>query len=189
VSERWLVLRARARTERIVTVRLRDGRTRRVQDARRAALGRPALDGELLVFGIASAARSTLEQVDLRSRARRTLRSASRAQLTQPSILGDELLYVATDRTGQHLRLGRRRAESGRRDRSLLRVAPQIQADRGVEPGGDAHGTTSPHPRPEPATGPATTLWTTALAADAAYVTRLVARPGGVTSELLRVAR
>jgi cytochrome c biogenesis protein CcdA len=190
VSARWLVLRTRGTTEALTAVRLADGRTRTVRTARSAALGRPALDRDLVVFHLASEARSAIEQVDLATGRRRALRTARRAGLSQPAVLGPALVYVATDARGQHLRLGRRREETGRRDRSLLRLAPSIRADRGVEPGGDAHGTTSPYPRPAPAEGPVTTLWTTALAADAAYVTRLVARPGGgVTSELVRVAR
>jgi hypothetical protein len=147
------------------------------------------LDGDLLVHHVASRRLSRLVQTDLDTRRTRVLRRARRAQLTHPAILGGRLLYVETTARGQRLRLGRRAPVSGRRDRTLLRIGPSIRADRGVEPGGDAHGTTSPYPRPAPAEGPVTTLWTTALAADAAYVTRLTSRGTATTAELLRVAR
>jgi len=191
VSDRWLAARVRGRTERLVVTALPgDGSLRTVATGRDAALGRPALDGDVLVHHVATPRLSRIVQRSLRSGRTRTLRSARRAQLAHPAILGSRLLYVATDRRGQQLRLGRRAPGSGARDRTLLRLAPSIRADRGVEPRGSAHGTTSPYDPPAPGPPRPRTLWTTALAPDAAYVTRLVAGPdGAVTSELLRVPR
>ncbi len=186
VSARWLVVRAGTRLR---AVRLDRARARLRTVARSGGLGRPALDGDLLVHHVTRAAESRIVQVDLRGGARRVLRRSARAQLTQPAIRGDRLLLVETSATGQRLRLGRRRPETGRLDRTLLSLRPAIRPDRGAEPGGNGgHGVTSPaRPVATQPAGRVATLWTTALAADAAYVTRLVARRGRTTAELLRV--
>jgi hypothetical protein len=187
VSARWLVLRAGTRL-RALRLDRPGGRLRTV--ARAGGLGRPALDGDLLVHHVARSSASEVVQTDLRSGRRRVLRRATGAQLTQPAILAGRLLYVETSATGQRLRLGRRRPERGGRDRTLLTLRPAIRRDRGAERGGNGgHGVTSPaRPVATQPAGRVATLWTTALTARAAYVTRLVARPGGrTTAELLRV--
>ena len=152
-------------------------------------LGRPALDGDRLVFHVAGRASSRIEEVDLASGRRRTIRRARRASLTNPSLLGDRLLYVRTNTWSQSLVLERR----GRRPRgrTLLRIAPLVRADKGYSTRHGPHRRVH-HPRRPRRTGPAgttTTLWSTALAADAAYVTRLRRRGETTSTAVLRVAR
>ena len=153
----------------------------------RGDVGRPALEGDRLVFHRAAARRSRLHLVDLARRTRRVLRSARGALLLNPSLLGRELLYVRSTRARQQLRLRR-----GGRERVLYATTPTGRRDTGEEPGRDRtdHGTPFPEPAPRPRAGVTVTLWTTALARDAAYVTRLRARRGGGASAvLLRVPR
>jgi hypothetical protein len=150
-------------------------------------LGRPALDGDRVVFHVAGPRLSRIVEVDVGTGARTTLRRSRRAALSNPSILGDALLYVHTTQWSQSLRLGAR-ASGGR---ALVRIAPAISADKGYS---TKHG---PHrrvvrPKRPPKEGPpgtTTTLWTTALAPDAAYVTRLKQRAGQTTADVLRFAR
>ena len=78
-----------------------------------------------------------------------------------------------------------------RRDRSLYGTVPTGRRDAGHEPGDQhkAHG----HPRrlpPRPQPGVSVTLWSTALSARSAFVTRLRQDAGEpVKATLLRVAR
>jgi uncharacterized protein YbdZ (MbtH family) len=187
VSARWLVLRTRGATRGAD----RDPPGRRARpDGPHGAVGRARAPGPRprpRVVHLASQARSAIEQGDLGTGRRRALRTPA-GRLSQPAVLGSRC-STWRRRPRQHLRLGRRRERPAGRDRSLLRLAPSIAptaaSSRAATPTARRART-----RPAPAEGPVTTLWTTALAADAAYVTRLVARPGGgVTSELVRVAR
>ena len=172
----------RERGDRIVARLLPGGEERTVAAGPPDSLGRPAMDGGRVVFHVAGRRTSRIAQYDLVSGARTTLRDERRAALTNPSLLGDALLYVRTTQWSQALMLGRR---------PLLRIAPAIRADKGYS---TKHG---PHrrvrqPRRPPKEGPpgtTTTLWTTALAADAAYVTRLRQRGATTTAEVLRLAR
>jgi hypothetical protein len=87
--------------------------------------------------------------------------------------------------------MGALRRRSTRRDRSLYRLVPTGRRDAGHEPGDQhkAHG----HPKklpPRPPRGVAYTLWSTALDASAAYVTRLRQDTGEpVRATLLRIPR
>ena len=91
----------------------------------------------------------------------------------------------------QQLRMGLLTPRSTRRDRALYGTVPTGRRDAGYEPGEEHHRHGHPHKLPpRPRRGVADTLWSTALAADAAYVTRLrqvIGRP--VTATLLRVPR
>ncbi|HEV2814898.1 MAG TPA: hypothetical protein VGW10_16705, partial [Solirubrobacteraceae bacterium] len=172
----------RERGDRIVARPLPAGEPREVTAGPPDALGRPAIDGDRVVFHVAGARSSRIVEADLASGLRRTLRRSTRSSLTNPSLLGDDLLYVQTTQWSQSLRLG---------SRTLLRIAPAIRADKGYS---TKHG---PHrrvaqprrPRKEGPRGTTTTLWTTALAPDAAYVTRLRQRGGATTADVLRLAR
>lgn len=173
----------------IVVVRLADGMAReaaRVEPP--AALGRPALDGDRLVFHQAGRRSSSIIEIDLAGGRRTVLRRATRRQLTNPSLRGDRLLYVETNQFQQALVLGTRGEGRGR---SLLRIAPAIRADKGYTTKHGPHRPGIPRPRRLPKEGPAgtiTTLTTTALADDAAYVTRLRrSRTGTLRTALLRV--
>jgi hypothetical protein len=172
----------REKGDRHVAMPLPPGPPATVATAPPGTLGRPALDGDRLVFHVAGRRQSRIVRVDLATGARATLRRSRRLAFTNPSLLGSGLLYVQTSPWSQSLRL------SGR---TLLRIAPAIRADKGYS---TKHG---PHrrvrrpvrPRKEGPPGSTTTLWTTALTADAAYVTRLKERGGTTTAALLQLPR
>jgi hypothetical protein len=158
---------------------------------RAAELGRPALEGNLLAFHVAGRSGGRIIVVDLATGSRQTVRRERRTLLLNPSLLGGALLYVRIRYSRQELRLGALARRSPRRDGQLYSTVPTGRRDAGHEPGvrHHRHG----HPRslwPRPREGLATTLWTTALAADAAYVTRLrqvAGRP--LEAEILRLPR
>ena len=156
-----------------------------------AQLGRPALAGDRLLFHVAGAARSRIDQVRLASGRRSTLRTAPRTLLLNPSSDGRRLLYVRSTFQRQQLRIGLLRSRPVRRDRSLYGTVPTGRRDAGNEPGVEhhAHG----HPQklpPRPPRNVSLTLWSTALGARSAYVTRLRQDAGTpVRATLLRVAR
>jgi len=191
VSAGWVAWRRTGpRGDEILVVALAGGPV--VQQAyvpRPSQLGRPALDGDRLVFHVAGRDVSRIVEVTLSTGERRDLRRESRRAVSNPTLLGEELAYVETTPYSQALLLGSR---TGRRGRTLLRIAPAIRADKGYNTDHGPHRRTIKPARPRP-TGPAgstTTLWTTALAADAAYVTRVrTTRAGRTTSTVLRVDR
>lgn len=191
VSERWVAWRRPGTTGDVIDAAPLAGGPVATRAAVRAPaqLGRPTLDGDRLVFHIAGRRSSRIAEVDLISGARRDLRRDRRRAVTNPSVRGEDLLYVETTPFSQSLVLGGR---TGRRGRVLLRIAPSITADKGFSTGRRPHRRTRQPTRPRK-TGPAgttTTLWTTALAADAAYVTRVrSSRAGRTTSTVLRVGR
>jgi hypothetical protein len=154
-------------------------------------LGRPALSGDRLLFHVAGAKAGRIDQVVLASGARTTLRRAPRALLLNPSARGGVLLYVRSTFQRQQLRIGALRRRSVKRDRALYGTVPTGRRDEGHEPGKSHHRHGWPRKLPpRPKRGVHVTLWSTALAADAAYVTRLrqdTGRP--VTATLLRIAR
>ena len=184
VSDRWLVWRAGPE---IRVLPLSDPtRSARVAEAKRVAeLGRPALDGDLVVYHRASAAGSWLAAVDVATGKRHRLRFARDALLLNPSLLGTSLLYVRASRCSQQLRLGP--LGSGK-ERVLYRLPPLASQDRGHERHHTSQGERLPCPhRPKPTTR---TLWTTALSATTAYVTVLrPSRGGRTTPTLLAVPR
>jgi hypothetical protein len=154
-------------------------------------LGRPALTGDRLLFHVAGASRGRIVQVRLATSTRTTLRSALGALLLNPSSDGRRLLYVRSTFQRQQLRIGPLRARPVRRDRSLYGTVPTGRRDEGHEPGPqhNAHGWPRKLP-PRPKPGVQVTLWSTALAAGSAYVTRLrqdTDQP--VRATLLRVPR
>jgi hypothetical protein len=172
----------RERGDRIVTRIHGTGEVRVLAAASPGALGRPAIDEGRVVFHVAGRTASRIVLYELGTAAIRTLRRSRRASLTNPSLLGSTLLYVRTTPWSQALILG---------GRPIAKIAPAIRADKGYS---TKHG---PHrrvrrPRRPPRAGPpgtTTTLWTTALAADAAYVTRLRQRGATTTADVLRIAR
>jgi hypothetical protein len=152
-----------------------------------AELGRPALaGGDLLLYHQAGPGGSRLVALDLTSGRRRVLRREPGAMLTNPSTDGRRLLYVrATGRT-QELRIGPLRSRETARDRIVLVTASPGQRDDEVEPGRTRHNETPLPPRAWPGIGE--TLWSTALTATHAYVTRLrTARDAPRTADILRV--
>ncbi|HEX8121437.1 MAG TPA: hypothetical protein VF549_09255 [Solirubrobacteraceae bacterium] len=172
----------RARGDRILARTLPAGEPRVIAAGPAGAYGRPAVDGTRVVFHVAGRTLSRIVQVDVASGARRTLRRDRRAALTNPSLLGDDLLYVRTTQWSQSLVGGRG---------VLLRIAPAIRADKGYSTRHGPHRRVR-HPARPPKEGPpgtTTTLWTTALAPDAAYVTKLSERAGATTASIVRVPR
>ena len=156
-----------------------------------AELGRPALAGDRLLFHVAGTSRSRIDQIGLAGGNRSTLRSALRALLLNPSSDGRRLLYVRSTFERQQLRIGSLRSRPVRRDRSLYSTVPTGRRDAGHEPGVEHHR--HGHPQklpPRPPRNVSLTLWSTALAAGSAYVTRLRQDAGDpVRATLLRVAR
>lgn len=199
VSDAYVaVRRTRGARDMIEVAALADGARRTVATARSPAqLGRPALDGARLVFHVAGRQESRIDLVDLAAAAagagasaRRTLRRDTRTTYTNPSLLGDRLLFVQTTQYEQRLVLAGVSAGTRNAGRKLLEIAPAISADKGYTTDHGPHRPGIKRPKRLPKEGPAgttTTLWTTALAADAAYVTRLRERGSSVRPALLRV--
>ena len=159
-------------------------------------LGRPALAGQALVFHRAGRTGAQIRLLDLATGQERVLRSERRALLLNPSFDGRELLYVRSTSTRQELRLGAPGRRPATRDRRLYGTTPTGRRDAGHERGHGRHrsgypGRKPPRLAPRPPAGVSTTLWTTALAPGAAYVTRLRHRAGvpGTTATLLSVPR
>lgn len=184
VSAGWVAWRAGSALQ---ARALTDGAVMRTV-ARGETLGRPSLDGAVVAFHSATRSRSQLLAADLGTGARRTLASATGALLLNPSQLGGALLYVRSTRARQLLRL-----REGGQERTLYATAPTGRRDNGREEGKGRHrhGRSVPPLPARPGLGrtDTDTLWTTALAPDAAYVTRLRANRTGATATLLRVAR
>ena len=194
VSARWLVYRVRGvgGTDQLLArpIGAAIGEPRLIGSARAPEqLGRPSIDGDIVVFHVAGRHESRIVQVDLRSGRRRTLRRARDRQLLNPAVLGNSLLYVSASSCAQQLRLGGRgRGRSA--DRLLLEIPAIAQHDSGYQRGYSRQGRfpagcESPRPGPQRRT----TLWTTALSRRAAYVTRLRAQANAPSARIVRVSR
>jgi hypothetical protein len=172
VSARWLALRhtgASGNTTIAVVGLAPVTAPRTIASARApAALGRPALDGDRLVWARSSGSATTIRELDLAHHVLRTpVHARLGMELAAPSIRAGSLLYVRATRCGQALHL--RSLSYPSRDRILLRRGPLGRRDRGFEPGHTSQGS-----------GPSrcahrhrarTMLWSTALTLTNAYVT------------------
>ena len=97
VSDRWLVYRAYGKL-----------RGRRLASPRRALhiarsgrggqVGRPAINGDTVVYSITGPAGSAIAAVDLRRRHGRVIRRTRASQFLNPTVLGKHLLYVRVSR-------------------------------------------------------------------------------------------
>ena len=157
-----------------------------------ATLGRPALNGEGLLFHVAGATSSRIDQVALATGARTTLRSKRRTLFLNPSAYGNKLLYVRSTYERQQLRIGALRKQSVKQGPRAVRHGPHRAPRRGLRAGRGAPCATATPGSSRRARSAAShiTLWSTALAADAAYVTRLRQDPGKpMKATLLRIAR
>jgi MFS family permease len=134
-------------------------------------IGRPALSGDRLVFGLVKGRASTIRQIDLASGAQVTLRRRAGVEYTNPSLLGSALLYVRVTRCFQDLVLAR-----GSRERVLLRRRPLAEQDAGHTHGRTRQGSRTPCGGLRARAAGKDLLWSTALTARAAFVT--VLRPG-----------
>jgi hypothetical protein len=146
-----------------------------------AQLGRPSLDGNVVVFHVATRRASRIVAADLAAGTSQVVRTATRAQLTNPSLHADQLLFVRQTSTAQRLELGRLRALAS--NRVLYRLGGPAARDAGYEPG-HSRGTRTPRVRRA-----AGTLWTTALDAGHAYVTFVPRRGGAARASLVSIPR
>jgi hypothetical protein len=154
-------------------------------------IGRPSLDGDRLVFHLATRAASRVVEIYVPTGRVSVLRSAhDGALLLNPSELGGRVLYVRSSPQGQDVLLGPRRGRSATADVRLYGTHPTVRRDAGHEPGHGRHRAGYPGGRPPklPARAPAgvdLTLWTTALAPDAAYVTSIRRTAAATTTQIL----
>jgi hypothetical protein len=178
VTSRWLVVRRFARGRaRIVAFRL--GTTRRARLVARAGrgvqLGRPAAQGDRVVWHATSRARSRIVEANLRTRRRKTRLSARAALLLNPSIDGRRTVFVRVTACGQSVVLLRGRKGS----RVLARRGAPAGADSGFDLGHTSQGsgaTPCPHRRVA-----SRMAWTTAVTRHAAYVTFIRPSAGAAT--------
>ena len=146
-----------------------------------AQLGRPALDGDLLVYHVATPRLSTIVSYDLATASRRTVRKSKTSLLTNPSLLGGELLYDRQTSRFQLVELGP--LASGAHDRIIYRLAAPSVHDAGHETG------YSPRTRNVPPRTAKWRLWTTALSGGQAYVTLLPRSSAVGVARLLSLPR
>jgi len=199
LSARWLVWRAREPGGDVLRALDLQALGQPPVDIRRVKvpdrLGRPSLDDDRVVFHIGERAVSRIEEIYLPTRRRTTLRAGrDGAQLLNPSEEGGKLLYVSSSAERQQLLIGPRRTRAGTPDDSLLTTHATIRRDAGFEPNRKRHDEGYPGHRaprvPERApAGVTVTLWSTALAPDAAYVSRIRRTASGTSNVIVRLAR
>jgi hypothetical protein len=142
---------------------------------RQASIGRPALDGDRLVYAVNTRRRSRIIAIDLATGRRSIALRSTLAQLSQPALQGNRLLFVQATYCNQRLRI---KAIHGR-VRTLLTIGSTAHRDAGRDLDRTTQGSEpSRCPRRTPRRTD-TILWSTALAPGAAYVT--LVRPGGTT--------
>jgi hypothetical protein len=189
VSDTWLVFRQLGPQDRVrlIAQSTADTSITRVIAVQHAPalLGRPMISGNTVVFATTTAQASWITAVDLAAGTSRQVRVSRGPQLFSPALLGNLLLYVEISRCDQRLILG---ALTGTTGRVLLTLPPLGGTDRGHESGHTSQGEWAPCGRPVQASPQI--MWTTALAADRAYVTLLRPRAGGKTTPtIVSVAR
>jgi len=180
VSDTWLVTRAgNALDARSIA----DPRTvvRVATTKSPAQLGRPALDGDLVVYHVATPRLSTIFVFDLATAKRRAVRKSKTSLLTNPSLLGGELLYDRQTSRAQLVELGP--LDEGAYDRAVYRLTAPSVHDAGHEPG------YSHHTRNLPPRTSKWRLWTTALSGTQAYVTLLPRAGAPGAARLLSLSR
>ena len=190
VSDSWVAWRAREGDGDVIyAVPLGAGGEPR-EIMRAAELGRPALHGDRLAFHLIGRT-SRIIVADLSTGEAATARQERRALLLNPSLDGRRLLYVRAYFARQELLLGPLSRRAPRKDRRLWSTVPTGYRDAGHEPGNEHKKHGHPHKLwKRPRRGVSPTLWTTALAADNAYVTRLRQASGqALVSEIVRVDR
>jgi hypothetical protein len=144
-------------------------------------LGRPSIDGNIVVFHVAARRASRIVAADLAAGTSRIVRTSNRAQLTNPSVHADRLLFVRQTSTAQRVELGPLQAGVG--NRVLYQLGAPAARDRGYEAG---HSRVTRTPRVRRAAG---TLWTTALSAEHAYVTFVPRRGGAARASIVSIPR
>jgi hypothetical protein len=189
ISDTWLVLRQQQPdgTWRLIAQSVTDTSNHRVIAEARPpmTIGRPAIDGSVVVYATSSGRESSITSVDLSSASTRRLRSSQSSLLLNPSLLRGQLLYDEVSRCAQWVRLGPLAGPHGRVLYTLPALAGQ---DTGHERGHTEQGARTPC---KGTVRPTTTmLWTTALAGDNAYVTKLAEAHAGAThASIVRIKR
>jgi hypothetical protein len=190
VDADWVAWRARVpQGDAIFVAPLAGGQPRRIALAKE--LGRPALEAGRLAYAVAGSTGSRIVLAHAATGQKTTVRRERRALLSNPSLERGRLLYVRNYYKRQELRLGPQSKQSTTHDRRLWSIVPTGRRDAGHDPGKEhfRHG----WPRrlwPRPKRGLSATMWSTALAADTAYVTllrQMAGQPLQVT--ILRVPR
>jgi MFS family permease len=184
ISDGWLVTRAATPTGEVMSARDLSAPT--VVTAiggvqRPMRLGRPSLDGDLVVYHVAAKRTSSIVAVDLATGTRRVLRRSTSNLLTNPSALGGELVYDRLTRTAQLVQVGP--LDRGGTDRTLYRLGAPSVHDLGHERGYSRRTRTR---RPRTANW---RLWTTALSAQRVYVTLLPRSGAASAARLVSIAR
>ncbi|HEX7292061.1 MAG TPA: hypothetical protein VF250_13125 [Conexibacter sp.] len=141
---------------------------------RRAAIDRPALSGDHLVYAATDRGVSAIAIVNLATRHRRRVLALRGGQLSQPALDGGRLLYVQSSYCSQRLRVIATRTL--RHPRTLLRIGANARRDEAHEHGYSTQGSEPSACSPGSPRRTDTLLWTTALAGRDAYATLL--RPG-----------
>jgi hypothetical protein len=185
VSDEWLVARAQSPDgATVLSARaFADPANVRIVATARPPLqlGRPVLDGNLLVYHLAGRRSSSIVAADLAAGTRRVVRRSTSALLTNPALLGGRLVYDRQTSRAQLLELGpldRRGA-----DRAVYKLGAPTVHDTGHEHG-YSHRTRSTPPRPSK-----WRLWTTALSTQHAYVTLLPRIGSPAAARLVSVSR
>lgn len=200
VSGRWLVWRAGQAGGDVLRALDMTASDQPPADIRRVRapdrLGRPSIDGDRVVYHFAPrAGDAAIEEIYLPSQRRTRLRTArDGAQLLNPSEQGGAVLYVRSTAERQALLIGPRRARRGAPDRRLFSMHPVTRRDAGREPGRQRHGAgyrggKAPRLAERAPQGASVTLWSTALAPGAAYVSRMRRDKAGTSNAILRLAR
>jgi hypothetical protein len=154
-------------------------------------LGRPAIAAGRILCHVAGPRGSRLLSIDPGTGRRSVLRHEPGALLSNPASDGLDLLYVRATGRDQQLRLGPLSAGAVTGDLRLLVHPSSGRRDAEHEPhrARHRHGRRPPPLPPRAQPGVVDTLWTTALAPDAAYVTLVRAQEGYPrTAAILRVA-
>ena len=199
LSDRWLVWRAREGNVDLLwalDLKVLAGPARLVRTiSAPGRIGRPSLEAEHVVVHVARTRSSWIEEIFLPT-ARRSVRRRARSGelLLNPSLHNSALLYVSSSAQRQELLLGSRRTRQRRNDRRIFSMHPTVRRDPVHEPGRGRHGAGYPRRRPPrlPPRAPKAvdiTLWSTALDAEHAYVSRTRRAGGATTSEILRFRR
>ena len=190
ISDRWVVWRAREDGGDVLrAVDLRapgEPAVVLLRTSGAARLGRPSVDGDRAVLHLATRQTSKIIEIFLPTGKGFVLRRVTGALLLNPSELDGKLLYVRSSLRSQTVLLGPRRSRSGKDDKRLYRTGPSIRRDSGVEGRRGPHG---PGYAPRGREGVRTTLWTTALSASRAYVTRILVKKRGTRTEIVKLRR
>jgi hypothetical protein len=174
VSAGWLVYRrVSSAAYELHAVPLPAGAPDRVIAVRQgpAQLGRPAIDGNLVVFATASSRSSTIDVFDLAAGRSRVLLRSRLGSVLNPALRGRTLLFERLSYCSQQLRLASLARPSA--SHLIVSLGTLGRRDRGYSPGHTHVGSRASHCPRRSRRRSRLALWTTALVPGAAYVTEL----------------